>query len=79
MISLWHRKEILVTNSPQKLSEVTGKLTARQIPYDTRSVNNGMGRSSISNKLVNPDFANTYYVYVHKNDYDAALATIHSR
>ncbi len=73
----WERREVYMGLSMEKCGKVRDKLTAAGIPYRYRTVNNSQA-SLISRRArtgtfgEKSEFAITYYVYVHKKDYERA-------
>lgn len=83
MIMVWNRKEVFVGNSLQRFNEVRYILSSNGIKYDYRVVDStspsyfgSSSRARTGTLGVNMDLAKTYYLYVHKNDYDSAQALI---
>lgn len=82
MITIWNQKEVFFGYSLQRLSEVRGILTASKIKYKYRVVSHKSAYLFSSRRArtgtfgENPDYSNTYYVYVHKRDYDNACAAL---
>ncbi len=66
----------------QKFSEVRNTLAVNHIEYDYKVVD--LESTNIARSIrpitgsfgVNPEYTNTYYVYVHKKDYDKACAVL---
>jgi hypothetical protein len=71
-------KEVFVGYSLQKFNEVRQILAANKIEYKHRLVNNDNGsrraRTSIFGE--NMEYSITYYIYLHKKDYDNACAVL---
>lgn len=83
MIMIWNRKEVFVGNSLQRFNEVRYILSSNGIKYDYRVVDStspsyfgSSSRARTGTLGINMDLAKTYYLYVHKNDYDSAQALI---
>lgn len=83
MIMIWNRKEVFVGNSLQRFNEVRYILSSNGIKYDYRVVDStspsyfgSSSRARTGTLGINMDLAKTYYLYVHKNDYDSAHALI---
>lgn len=78
MIMFWNQKEIFMGNSIQRFSEIRTILSANNIKYKYKvvSLNQGFTRGSIGTNGVNMDYMNTYYIYVHKNDYNTACGLL---
>ena len=78
MITLFNRKELLPIFSMERLYAVQAALDAAGIPYHTQHATplgrvGGRGRA---NPFQNPDTAHDFKLFVHRNDYDRALAAI---
>ncbi|MDP4090823.1 MAG: hypothetical protein Q8930_16355 [Bacillota bacterium] len=77
MIMFWNQREVFAGFSMEKLSEVRGVLGANNIAYKYKVVNLGSSNRSRTGTLgMNMDYANEYYVYVHKKDYTRALSAL---
>lgn len=78
MIMLWNQKEVFVGYSLKEFNEVRDTLVANKIEYKHRIVNHNKesrrGRTGTFGE--NMDLSNTYYIYVHKKDYDKACAVL---
>lgn len=85
MITIFNRKELIITFDVNKQMEVRDKLWANNIEYDVicknitspspfASGNRGMGTFGINNK-----FANEYKIYVKKSDFDLAVKVINTK
>ncbi|MGL4737936.1 MAG: hypothetical protein ACRCW2_10820 [Cellulosilyticaceae bacterium] len=78
MIAVWNRKEVYVGQSMEKCAEVRQELSDNDIPYTYNAVdrNNsqimGASRSGRGTWGQDSKYTYTYYVYVHKNDYEFA-------
>jgi hypothetical protein len=80
---IWNRKEVFVGNSLQGFTEVRQKLSLSNIKYDYKIVDNTSPsffgpstRARTGTYGVNMDYTKTYYIYVHKNNYDMAQASL---
>lgn len=80
MITIFNRKELFVTFSMQKQSKIRDILSANNIDYKIKVLNNlspsniSSGIRSNSNTLgINTDLTYEYIFYVHKTDYDEAM------
>ena len=78
MLSIFSRKELIPIFSAQRLYAVQAELDAAGIPHHTKYVNSagrigGRGRGL---PFQNPDAAYEYKIFVHRDDYDRALAAI---
>ena len=78
MITIFNRKELLITMDMNKQAEVRDILSANKIPYvikttDLQSAQTaGSHRGRIGSYGVDQSFSYEYKIYVHKNDYDRA-------
>lgn len=77
----WNRKEAYVTNSLERLAEIRSALAKQGIKYDYKSPYGGLsGRGHASSIPVgDPNAVTTYRVFVHKKDYDKALAALRQK
>jgi hypothetical protein len=73
---LWNRKEVYLGFSTQEFGKVRRTLAANHIPYSIRTVSHSAMPTGAPNRMgrfgENSAFANQYYVYVNKRDYEAA-------
>ena len=82
MITIFNRKELLVTMDMKKQADVRDALSANSIPYiinTTNLVNSqafGSRRGYQGSLGVNQNYSYEYKIYVHKNDYDKAVGLI---
>jgi len=83
MIMIWNRKEVFVGNSSQRFNEIRFKLSSNRIKYYCKIVDStspsyfgSSNRARTGTYGVNMNLTKTYYVYVHKNDYDKAQASL---
>lgn len=82
MIAIWSRREVYVGNSLQRFDEIRYKLSANKIKYDYKIVDHtspsfgSSNRARTGNFGINMALAKTYYIYVHKKDYDKAQALL---
>ena len=85
MITIFNRKELLVTFDVNKQMEVREKLYANEIEYDVVVKNitspspfsagsRGMGTFGINSNL-----SNEYKIYVKKSDFDLAVKVINTK
>lgn len=78
MITVFNRKELLITFNMKRQYEVRDILAANNIDY-TIKVENPMSASSFGrrgNFGISQDSSYEYKIYVHKKDYDYALKLI---
>ena len=83
MIMIWNRKEVFVGNSLQRFAEIRNRLSSNRIKYYCKIVDStspsylgSSNRARTGTYGVNMDLTKTYYIYVHKNDYDKAQASL---
>ncbi|MDF2883568.1 MAG: hypothetical protein K0R54_4125 [Clostridiaceae bacterium] len=82
MIMFWNRKEVFMGYSLHKLREVRDILYENKIKYDYRIVNPkgpylfSSRRARIGTYGEKKEYSPTYYVYVHKNDYEYAYEVL---
>lgn len=85
MIMFWNRREIFMGYSLEKFYEIRQSLEANQIKYTYKLAGTGTvspfeTRSAIMGSFgENMKYSTTYYIYVHKNDYDFACGVLRSR
>ena len=70
-ISYWNRREIWVGHSKEDVSRVREILDGRGIKNAVRAVNRSMGNIT-SARLTDHMLSDMYYIYVHKDDDEAA-------
>lgn len=80
---IWNKKEVFVGNSLQRFNEVRYKLSSNGIKHEYKIVDSASpsyfgssNRARMGTFDVNMDYTKTYYIYVHKNDYDNAQALL---
>ena len=82
MITIFNRKELLVTFDMKHQENVRDILAANGIKYTIKVTNRqnaavlGSSRARVGSFGMNPDLAYEYKIYVHRNDYDNALRRI---
>jgi len=82
MLSLFTRKELLITFDSKQLGNVRDALAAHGIPYTVKVTNRqgaaavGSLRGRVGSYGMNPDAAYEYKIYVHRNDYEHAMGLI---
>lgn len=82
MITIFNRKELLVTLDMARQSEARNILADNGIKYFVKVVNLqsasvvGSSRSRVGSYGVNQKFSYEYKIYVHKKDYEKALRLI---
>lgn len=79
MIMIWNQKEVFIDSDLQKFNEARDILLANGINYKYKVVDNtspsffGTSRRARTGTFgENINYSKTYYIYVHKNDYDEA-------
>ena len=79
MILMWNRKEVFVGHSLQRFNEARYTLSSNGIKYKYKVVDNtspsyfgSSNRARTGTFGINMDYSKTYYIYVHKNDYNNA-------
>lgn len=82
MMMIWNRKEVFFGFSLQKFNEMRQMLSENKIEYDYRLINNNNNYFWQSRRAVMGTFGEkaaysiTYYIYVHKKDYEHACAVL---
>ena len=82
MITIFTRKELTVTFDMKRQGEVRDILSSNGIKHTVKVVNRqsassfGRGRAEMASEKANQLSSCEYIIYVHKNDYDSALALI---
>lgn len=82
MITLFNRRELTVTLSMKRQSEIRKLLAANHIDYrlKTRGQGDSLIRADVRTLFgsagINPEHQYIYTFYVHKNDYEKALHVI---
>lgn len=82
MITIFTRKELLITYDAKRQSIVRDILTTNGIKYAVKVINRqnaaifGSSRTRTGSFGVNTDFSYEYKIYVHKKDYDNAMRLI---
>lgn len=82
MITIFNRKEIYVGNSLIDFNEVRERLSKNSIKYTHRVVDRnssnfvGGQRGRTGTLRQNLNTSKTYYIYVHKKDYDKAVGLV---
>lgn len=85
MITIFNRKEICVCQSMERFSEISSLLIESNIKYTYRIVDRngsniiGSQRGRTGTFGQNMNISKTYYVYVHKKDYDDAIGLVNKR
>lgn len=82
MITIFNRRELIVTMEMNRQSEVRDILAQNNIDYTVKTVNLqsapilGSRRAQIGSLGINPDYSYEYKIYVHKKDYEKAAGLI---
>ena len=78
MITLFNRKELLITFDMKRQANVRDILSANDIDYTIKATDfqGGISRARFGSFGINQNFAYEYKIYVHKKDYDNALRLI---
>lgn len=82
MITIFNRKEICVCQSIERFSEIRNMLIENNIKYTYRVIDRnssnivGSQRGRTGTFGQNMNASKTYYVYVHKKDYDDAIGLV---
>ena len=78
MLTIFNRRELLTVLSAQQLYGIQSALTEAEIPFHTAVLNRGgpFGTRGRTDPFMKFDYLNQYRIYVHKNDYDRAMAAI---
>lgn len=82
MITLFTRKELLITSNTKQQGDVRDILSANGIEYVVKVTNRqnaallGSSRARTGSFGINQDLAYEYKLFVHKKDYDKALQLI---
>ena len=82
MITVFNRKELLITMDINKQADVRNILSANGIPYVIKTTNlqssqfAGSNRGRIGTFGVDQNFSYEYKIFVHKNDYGKAVGLI---
>ena len=82
MITLFTRKELLITLDTKRYGDVCDILSANGIDYTVKVTNRqaaavvGSSRSRVGSFGANQSLSYEYKIYVHNNDYENALRLI---
>lgn len=82
MITIFTRKELLITMDIKRYGDVRNILSSNGIAYTVKVTNRQTASAIDSSRArygsfgINQNFAYEYKIYVHKNDYDNALRLI---
>lgn len=82
MITVFNRKELMITMDFNKYADVKEVLSANNIPHVTKTANLtnaqavGSHRGYQGSLGVNQKYSYEYKIYVHKRDYDKAVGLI---
>ena len=76
MILPWNRREVYMGNSLKEFSNIRQALASAGIKYQHRVVDNYRDRGRTGSLGLNQELMVTYYLYVHKQDYERACTVI---
>ena len=76
MITIFNRKELIVTASMEKQAEVRYILAKNHMPYEVKTVNRSSGSAVTGTCGEKPELMYEYVVYVKKEDYEEAASLI---
>jgi hypothetical protein len=77
MIMMWNRKEVFTGSSLELFNEVRRKLNHGNIKHKFRTVDNSRNNRAGSGSFgENLDAQVTYYIYVHRDDYERAVGSL---
>ena len=82
MLTIFNRKELIVTMDIHRQAEIRDVLAQNDIDYTvkTKNLQNSGAfdsqRGRIGNMGINQDYSYEYKIYVHKKDYEAARELI---
>ena len=82
MLTIFNRKELIVTMDIHRQAEIRDVLAQNGIDYTvkTKNLQNSGAldsqRGRIGNMGINQDYSYEYKIYVHKTDYETALGLI---
>ena len=82
MITVFNRKELLITFDMKRQADVCKKLSAKGIDYTVKTTNlqssapAGVQRARTGNYGIDEKYSYEYKIYVRKGDYDRASSLI---
>lgn len=82
MITIFNRRELIVTMEMNRQSEVRDVLAQNNIDYAVKTVNLqsapilGNRRGQVGSLGINQNYSYEYKIYVHKKDYEKAAGLI---
>ena len=82
MITVFNRKELIITMEMNRQAEVRNILSQNGIDYTVKTTNLqtapifGNRRAHPGSFGINPDYSYEYKIYVHKKDYEKAVSLI---
>ena len=82
MITIWNQREVFIGSPSQELKSVIDTLSENKIQYKCRVFSDSSAHLLNSKLLsidifdLNHDSSKIYYVYVHRRDFDNALALL---
>lgn len=80
MIMIWNRKEVFIGNSLKEFSHIRAVLNANKINYKYKigRLNQGVSNRSAATLGENTNSLITYYIYVHRKNYDNACVVLNN-
>lgn len=79
MITIFNRKELLLTYSMKEQGDVRMLLAQNKIPYKIFTKYRGGSRGHTGTLGLHSDLLYEYRIYVHKDDYEKAYAVINEK
>ena len=82
MITIFNRKELIITMEMKRQSDVRDILSQNGIDYTVKTTNlqvssvAGCERAHNGNFMINRDYSYEYRIYVHKKDFERAMFLI---
>ncbi len=78
MITIFNRRELIVTMDMKRQSDIRNVLADNHIDYVVKTTNlqSASARSHTGRFGINQDYSYEYKIFVHKNDYGKAEALI---
>ncbi len=77
MLTIFNRKELLITMDMEVQAEVRATLAQNGIEYMVKTKNMEGSRGRTGSFGINQAYVREYKIYVHKKDYDKACMLIH--
>ena len=82
MITVFNRKELIITMDMNRQAKVRDVLSQNGVDYTVKTTNLetapifGNRRARTGSFGINPDYSYEYKIYVHKKDYEKAVSLI---